>query len=178
METNNARRHEVKAAELEVDDVLATYLEILSHERRQSVHVTILKGESILFKWGDSFTEEAVDDASGKDWLQVDFFVRLELLGAVQMDSKRGNLHKSLACSPVLALEDATFATHNNFASKRQVSIKPGSPKTTAVSHYIDLVVTERLFLASWSDLQNRTVSVAANNLEHVNALLFTLGAC
>jgi len=83
------------------------------------------------------------------------------------MDSQRWHLHERACCIPIHCRKFfGCSISHNDFTSQRQVSVKPGAPKTTSISQNIDLIVALGALLTLRSDLENGAVCMASHNLE------------
>ena len=91
--------------------------------------------------------------------------VRLELLFPVQVNGQGRHFHEWLARGPILGTQ--CFAILNDdFPSQGKISIEPGSPQATTISHHIQLMESEGLLLAAGGDFGDWRVGVTSNDLE------------
>ena len=86
------------------------------------------------------------------------------------MNSKRCNFHEWPGCIPQVSCKFLRFSISDNDSTcKRQVSVKPSSPETATVCGDVNLLAASLDSLASRSNLQARTISVATHNLEMID---------
>jgi len=176
VQTNEARLLRVAASKFEVNNLVRFTADILGHHVNKRAEMLIADVVVIVFTRLNILLEQLRDDTSGKNWLQVNFLVGLEFLRSVQMDSKTGDLHERLTSMPVSALK-FTISIDNDFTSQSQVSIKPSSPKTTTISHNIELLVTKAVIeLRNGGELEHRGISMATDDLESTHRVLNALG--
>ncbi len=72
----------------------------------------------------------------------------------------------------------SVFTLKDDFACKCEIAIKPSAPQTTAIRHYVHLVIAQSVELATRSNLEARRVGMATNNLKCGNWILTALKTC
>ena len=181
MKTNKLGGLGVPKTELKVHDLSSLYAKILRNQVSECVKVPRFELEFVVRQFLNTLAEKVVDNTCGKDRLEVGFFVHFELCAVwVEMDAQTGDSKERFASCPVSALEVLLLLSSpdDDLACEGQIFIKPSPPDAAAISHDVDLLVPKAFFLADWSNLEDRRVCVAADDLERVDRLLAHFVSC
>lgn len=165
MDASNSRRHGVGQAQFKVDNRVALDIQVAGNEISKRAVVVHVQVESVIGDRLNSFSEQLVHDSHTHHRLDVRLFVRAEFVLPVEMDAERGKVDKSFVRTPVLA-DQFLILFDDDFNREDEISIEPGAPKASSVSHHVELAVAELVNLRNRCELQARGVCVAADDLE------------
>ena len=150
----------------------------MSNQISESRKMLFINFKFIAANCFNTTTKERVYNWTCENWFSFRLLVQ-GLLFSAKMDGQVGNLQKWTSSAPISTFKFlAIYRFDDNFTSYGQVSVEPGSPKTTTIKHNIQLVVATWCQLAIRCNFKDWTVSVATNNLVRTNRLTTTKCAC